>query len=300
MNKLLSDFLDSLKFNSNFSDKTIDSYRRDIEKFHSFLLKEDVNFDEVDTVIIRNFLTTELNSGISKRSCKRRLSSLRHYYSFLVDHSYVERNPFLFVETPKTEKKFPTILYKDQIKELLDDNRKRTDELMLRDQTILEVLYFTGIRVFELAGLNLQDIDINSRYIRVFGKGAKERLVPFSVQCQKTIRQYLTTTRKTLLNKSMEPTNAFILNNSGKRITTRGIEYILDEVEMKTGNFMGLHPHLLRHSFATHLLENGADLRVIQELLGHSSIDSTQVYTHVTQETMTAAYMNAHPRAKKG
>ncbi len=299
MNKILSDFLDNLKFNGNYSQRTIDSYCRDIEKFHIFLANEDIKFDDVDPQIIRNFLSKELESGVSKRSCKRRISALRKYYSYLVEHDYISRNPFTLIDSMKLEKTYPQVLYKDQVKELLTENRKRNDHLMLRDQVILEILYFTGIRVFELAGLKTQDININQRTIRVFGKGAKERIVPFSLQCQKTIKEYLSTTRLKLLKTSKEKTNAFILNDNGHQITTRGIEYILDQIEIKTGEFMEIHPHMLRHSFATHLLENGANLRVIQELLGHSSIDSTQIYTHVSQETLTKTYFNAHPRAKK-
>ena len=299
MNSLILEFLNNLKFNGNYSDRTIDSYRRDIEKFHAFLAKEDIVFDLVDTQVIRNFLSEELSNGVSKRSCRRRISALRKYYDFLLDRGHIRLNPFALVESIKTEKKYPNVLYKDQVKELLNANRQRKDSLMVRDQVILEVLYFTGIRVFELCGLNIQDININQRTIRVFGKGAKERIVPFSIQCQKTIKEYLSGVRLELLKNNDKSDNAFLLNNLGKRLTTRGVEYILDQIEVKTGEYMEIHPHMLRHSFATHLLENGANLRVIQELLGHSSIDSTQIYTHVSQETLNKTYLSSHPRAKK-
>ncbi|MBR0439569.1 MAG: tyrosine-type recombinase/integrase, partial [Bacilli bacterium] len=157
----------------------------------------------------------------------------------------------------------------------------------------------------ELVTLNVQDVDLINRKVVVFGKGSKERIVPFTIECRDTVKKYIETTRKELLLKSKEPTSALFLNNNASKnkndgyLTTRGLEYILDSIEEKTGTFVGLHPHVLRHSFATHLLENGADLRIIQELLGHTSLNATQVYTHVTVEAMKQTYADAFPRAKK-
>lgn len=299
MNKATNEFLTHLKNERNYSEKTIDSYRRDIEKFLDFLLQEDVLMDEVDIIVIRNFLTDELNAGVSKRSCKRRLSSLKHFYKFLVDRGYVKENPFIFISSPKTDKKYPRALYKEQVREILDENAKRTDELMLRDQAILSTLYYAGIRASELVSLLVQSISLPQRYLRVVGKGNKERIVPFTDECKKDIEKYLKKLRPALLSKSSVETAYLFLNNRGKPLTTRGLEYILDSIEEKTGTFVGLHPHILRHSFATHLLENGADIRIIQELLGHESINATQVYTHVTEEAMKKEYLSSHPRAKK-
>ena len=186
-----------------------------------------------------------------------------------------------------------------KIKDILEDNKKRNDELMLRDQVILEILYYTGIRASECVSLEIQDLNFYSRIIRIVGKGNKERLVPFTIECKKTIERYLKDLRPILASRQLEPSNILILNNNGKKLTTRGLEYILDQIQEKTGNFLDLHPHVLRHSFATHLLENGADLRVIQELLGHESLNATQVYTHVTEEAMKKTYEAFHPRAKK-
>ena len=142
-------------------------------------------------------------------------------------------------------------------------------------------------------------MSLKDRVVRVLGKGNKERIIPFTGECQAVLKQYIEHERRDLLKKSKDPTPALFLNAKGERLTTRGLEYILDAIDEKIGLFVGLHPHILRHSFATHLLENGADLRVIQELLGHESINATQVYTHVTEEAMKETYMNAHPRAKK-
>ncbi|MFA7032617.1 MAG: site-specific tyrosine recombinase/integron integrase [Bacilli bacterium] len=299
MNRPTKEFLNHLKNERNFSPATIDSYRRDIEKFFTFLNKEGYLMDQVNQLIIRNFLTNELQSGVTKRSCKRRLSSLRHFYRYLVDAHYLNENPFLFISAPKTDKVYPRFLYKDQIMDILKANRLRKDELAIRDQAIISILYYCGIRASELVNLDVQDINLKTRIVRVFGKGRKERLLPFTIDCRDDMQNYLSQQRAYLLTKSKESTAALFLNKDGHRLTTRGLEFILHEVEEKTGEYLGLHPHLLRHSFATHLLENGADLRVIQELLGHASINATQVYTHVTEEAMKKVYFATFPRAIK-
>lgn len=299
MNKQTKDFLHYLKHSRNYSDQTVKSYGADIEKFFDFLLEEDILMDEVDRIVIRNFLTDELNSGVSKRSCKRRLSSLKHFYKYLVIEGYVKDNPFLLVQAPKTETKYPHALYREQVKEILSKNKKRTDELAIRDQAIISTLYYSGIRASELVNLTLQDLSLSTRTLRVVGKGDKERVAPISEECRNDIEKYIKNLREKLQAKADKKTNAVFLNNNGQKLTVRGLEYILDQIEEKTGLFVGLHPHILRHSFATHLLENGADLRTIQELLGHESINATQVYTHVTEEEMIEQYGAAHPRAHK-
>ena len=299
MNKPEREFLDYLEKERNYSALTVKNYQLDIDKFLKFLNEEGALMDDVDQIIIRNFLTEELNAGISKRSCKRRLSSLRHFYSFMVNKNYIEQNPFVIATSPKMDKKFPQVLYKDQVKQILDANLERTDHLAARDNAILFVLYYCGLRASELVGLKTQSCDLRNRMFRVFGKGSKERLVPFTNECRDMIKKYMETTREELLLKQKEPTNALFLNDKGQQLTVRGLEYILDKIEEKTGNYVGLHPHVLRHSFATHLLENGADIRVIQELLGHSSINTTQVYTHVSAEAMKQTYIDAFPRARK-
>lgn len=312
MNKPEQEFLSYLIDERKYSVKTKDSYQEDIDLFCDFIFKEGVLLEEVDIIVIRNFLTEELNRGVSKRSCKRRLSSLKHFYKYMVNVGYIKDNPFLFVTTPKTETKYPHALYKDQIQEIFKRNEERTDPLKERDQAILYLLYYCGIRAQELVTLNLQSVSMRERTIRVLGKGNKERIIPFSNECQKMLKRYIDGTRKDAVilylenQKKKDPTkrdnspfSPLFFSAKGERLTTRGLEYILDAIEEKTGLFVGLHPHILRHSFATHLLENGADLRVIQELLGHESINATQVYTHVTEEAMKETYLNAFPRAKK-
>ena len=299
MNKPEKEFLDYLQFERHYSPYTVRNYQLDIEKFLNFLDEEGALMDQVDRLIIRDFLSDEINAGISKRSCKRRLSSLRHFYSFMVNREYVNDNPFVIVSSPKADKKFPEVLYPDQVKKILEANKERTDHLAPRDNAILYVLYYCGLRVGELVGLTLQNFDLRNRIARVYGKGSKERLVPFTIECRDVVKKYIETTREELVLKQNKPENALFLNDKGQPLTTRGVEFILDQIEEKTGNYVGLHPHVLRHSFATHLLDNGADIRVIQELLGHSSINTTQVYTHVSAEAMKQTYVDTFPRAKK-
>ena len=299
MNKPEQEFLDHLLVMRKYSPRTVKSYQEDIDKFCEFIYHEGVMIDDVDAICIRNFLTEELNQGISKRSCKRRLSSLKHFYKYMVNVGYTKDNPFIFISAPKVETKYPHALYKDQIAELFKRNAERTDELALRDQAILYLLYYSGIRADELVKLDVQSVALKDRVVRVLGKGNKERIIPFTPECQKVLKTYIDKERIVLLRKSKDLSPALFLNAQGERLTTRGLEYILDAIEEKIGLYVGLHPHILRHSFATHLLENGADLRVIQELLGHESINATQVYTHVTEEAMKETYMLAHPRVKK-
>lgn len=311
MNKPEQEFLDHLLNVRNYSEKTVVSYQEDIDKFCDFIFKEGVLLGDVDIICIRNFLTEELNHGVSKRSCKRRLSSLKQFYKYMVNVGYIKDNPFIFVSAPKVPTKYPHALYKDQIEEIFKRNAERTDGLKNRDQAILYLLYYSGIRAMELVNLTIQSVSLKDRQVRVLGKGNKERIVPFSPECQKILKLYIDTDRKELLkkylanqkNKPAEEQDGLFpplfFNAHGERLTTRGLEYILDAIEEKIGLYVGLHPHILRHSFATHLLENGADLRIIQELLGHESINATQVYTHVTEEAMKESYMAAHPRAKK-
>lgn len=319
MNKPIHDFLEHLRHERNYTEMTCKSYQYDLEKFFNFILNEGVLMDEVDAIVIRNFLTEELNAGVSKRSCKRRLSTLKHFYDFCYKQELVKDNPFILITYPKTDKTYPKTLYRDQVQEILNNNAKRTDNLMLRDQAILYVLYYCGIRASELVNLRLQDVSFRTRTIRVFGKGQKERIVPFTEECKTALQEYIDKCRPILLETKHTQTSLLFLSEhefdpnkleedpldpskvkpKEPKLTTRGLEYILDQIEEKTGTFLGLHPHILRHSFATHLLENGADLRVIQELLGHESINATQIYTHVSAEAMKQEYIDSFPRARK-
>ena len=312
MNKPEQEFLDHLQYVRNYSPKTVKSYQEDIDIFCDYIFNEGTLIEDVDVITIRNFLTKELGRGVSKRSCKRRLCSLKHFYKYMNNVGYVKDNPFILIDSPKTETKYPQGLYKEQILELFKRNGERTDELKNRDQAILYLLYYSGMRAAELVGLNVQSVFMRERVVRVLGKGNKERIIPFTTDCQKVLKEYLEKDRpkyiphfmkwqkkQEAMGKKVTNMSPLFFNAQGGPLTTRGLEFILDAIQEKTGLLVGLHPHILRHSFATHLLENGADLRVIQELLGHENINATQVYTHVTEEAMKETYQNVFPRAKK-
>jgi len=299
MDENLRRYLDFLVNDKKRSPRTVDSYFRDINKFLLFVENEGINYLEVDQILIRNFLTSELTNQISKKSCKRRMSAISGYYYFLQKNGVINDNPFILVGKIKVEKKYPTVLFKEQIESLFAENRKRKDFMAIRDEAIIEMLYYAGLRVSELVGLDIQNVDLENRTLQVIGKGNKERIVPFSKTCQSTLKDYISNLREKLVTKRKDYSLSLFVNADGDRLTSRGLQYILKQIEEKTGLYLGLHPHIFRHSFATHLLENGMDLRMIQELLGHDSINATQIYTHVTDKAMKEIYNNAHPRAKK-
>ena len=195
MNKPEQEFLDHLLNARTYSAKTVDSYQRDIDIFCEYIFNEGTLMEDVDVITIRNFLTEELARGVSKRSCKRRLSSLRHFYKYMVNVGYINDNPFIFVSAPKTETKYPHALYKDQIQEIFKRNLERTDNLKNRDQAILYLLYYSGMRAAELVGLNVQSVSLKERVVRVLGKGNKERIIPFTAECQKVVKEYVVNER---------------------------------------------------------------------------------------------------------
>lgn len=300
MLEIVNEYASYLLYQKNYSKKTIDSYTRDINKFLEFMNNENYTLNSVDSTLIRNFLAHETLSGISKRSNARRVIALRQFYEYLVKNNYVEFNPFIVISTSKVDKKLPEFMYLEEINNLFELNSQRKDFLMHRDQAIIELLFSSGLRVSELVNLTLQDLNLKERMMRIVGKGNKERIVPFSLKTQKTLSIYLENTRKELIANSGNNigTNYVFLNNRGEKLTTRGVEYILQEIENKTCVTLSLHPHKFRHSFATHLLNQGLDLRTIQELMGHASLSSTQVYTHVSNQKMHDEYEKAFPRRK--
>jgi len=304
MNKPEAEYLEHLLIQKGYSKATVSAYQRDIDCWHSFLLGEGIAFDDADPKVIRNFMTSELSrlpqNGNPKRTLARRMSALRGYYDFLYSQGYVRVNYFRTMKSPKQEKRLPKILYVEEVLKLLEENAKREDELADRDQAILELLYASGMRASELVNLKTLDIDFRSMTIRVLGKGRKERLVPFSSVAASAMKKYQLGLRQELLHKNPSERKPleFFLNHHGQKLTVRGLEYILKSVEEKTGMYLGLHPHELRHSFATHLLENGADLRMIQEMLGHQTIDTTQVYTHITIKKLSEEYQEHFPQRR--
>lgn len=301
MNRTIKEFCDYLAFNRNYSPHTILAYQKDIEKYYKFLLVINRLDKDATKDDIREFMRAEFASGISKRTMKRRLSSLRHYYDFLKEHKYVDNHPLLRISSPKFRASLPKVLYDEQLQLLFKYNRERQDELRDRDQALLEIMFATGMRASEVVNLTLQQVSLNDRTIHVIGKGNKERIVAFTSEAGKTLKIYINGLRKKLVKRRVNPlpTNIVFLNQKGNPLTIHGLRYILVSIEEKTGEHLNLHPHVLRHSFATYLLERGADLLVIQELLGHESLNTTQIYTHVSEDKIREEYYHAHPRSKK-
>ncbi len=289
-----SSFLDYLVSVRGYSEKTAISYGEDVAAFLIFLSEQGKTKGQVDKDVIRTYLL-ELNlKKMDKSSIKRTLSSLRHFYRYLYTFKGYVGNPFETVSTPKKDKKLPGFLSYDEICDFLDGNLKRTDFLASRDQAILELLFASGLRCAEIISLDVSDIDCDVRRVKVRGKGNKERIVPFSMTCLEALRSYQTILRERIVADKNE--NAFFLNARGKRMTERGLEYIVSEAALKSGFPLKIHPHMLRHSFATELLNNGADLRTIQEFLGHSSIRTTSIYTHVSYAELKDTYERCFPK----
>lgn len=289
----LNDFLIYLEKVLNYSHFTAISYGEDITRFLEFLKKANISKKEVNKDIIRTFILEEINSGLEKISIKRGISACRHFYLYLHRYKDYEDNPFEAITSLKATHKLPEFLTFEEINEFLENNKKRLDKLKDRDQAILELFFSSGLRVSELVDLTLEDINFEDRLLRVKGKGNKEREVPFSNTCKEALINYIKDLRIKLIH-SEEERHVFI-NSRGEKLTSRGVEYIVKKAKEKSGFNLKVHPHMLRHSFATELLANGVDLRVIQEFLGHSSIKTTGIYTHITNEELKQVYKECLP-----
>lgn len=289
-----SSFLDYLVSVKGYSDKTAISYGEDVASFLLFLAEEGKTKGQVDKDVIRTYLLDLNMKGMDKSSIKRGLSALRHFYKYLYTFRGYKDNPFETVSTPKKDKKLPDFLSYEEVCDFLDGNKKREDFLADRDQAILELLFASGLRCGEIISLRIQDIDYETKRVKVLGKGNKERIVPFTSTCRDALLSYQAILRKRLLADEKE--EIFFLSSKGKRLTERGLEYIISEAGVKSGFPLKIHPHMLRHSFATELLNNGADLRTIQEFLGHSSIRTTSIYTHVSYAELKDTYERCFPK----
>lgn len=292
-NKDLILYLDYLKYNRNYSDYTIINYQKDILEYFEYLQKEYLNYCDINYQDLHGLLIYYEKKHNSSRSIRRKISSLKGFYKYLVRNNKISDNPFLYLSLPKIEKKLPQYLNYNELLEIFE-NIEINDIYDLRDRLIMELLYTTGIRVSELVNIKREDISLNEHEIKVLGKGNKVRIVYFDKVCFKYLDCYLK--RFSEINK--RNSEYLILNHLGCQITTRGIALIIDKLVQKTSIKKNVSPHVLRHTFATHLLNNGCDLLTVQELLGHSSISTTGIYTHVTTDHIMDVYYHTHPRSK--
>ncbi|MBD3414514.1 MAG: tyrosine recombinase XerC, partial [Candidatus Aminicenantes bacterium] len=283
-----------LKYEKNASIHTISGYKGDIEQYLSFLQSKKKKFQQADNIIIRSFLAFLYHNNIKKSSAARKLAAVRSFYQYCLQRSWIKENPAKMVHTPKQEKSIPSFLSEEEMSLFLDlpASEKPLD---MRDRAILEMLYATGLRVSELVGINVSDINFEERLLRVRGKGKKERIVPFGSAAGKKLKQYLK--KRFSIHKGRIDKNAVFLNYRGMRLSARSVQRITDDYFKKSALKRKLSPHSLRHSFASHLLSRGADLRVIQELLGHESLATTQKYTHLNLKRLLEVYKKSHPRS---
>jgi len=291
--KYLREYLDYLKYQKNYSDDTIESYRNDILGYLDYLKKECLKLETVDYEDVRFWLMYLNDSGNKSSTISRKISALRGFYKFLLNKKLISKNPFSLVSLPKKQRNLPRFFYYNEL-ELLFEVPNLNTPLGQRNRLILEILYATGTRVSEL--INIKVSDISGLEIRILGKGSKERIVRFGDYAEDVLELYLKEGYKKLNKTNSE---YLFLNNNGDKLTTRGVRYILDEIIKKTTLDKKISPHMLRHSFATHLLNEGCDILTVQELLGHESLTATSIYTHVTNERLKEVYFKCHPRAKK-
>lgn len=296
MKEQIIDYLHYLAIERGLSQNTRKSYERDLEQYLTFLTEQHIkDWQAVDRVLILSFLQQLQQSGKSSATIIRMVSSLRRFHQFLRQERFTDHDPMQHIDSPKKQQKLPDTLSLSEVERLIETPDTK-EVLGIRDRAILEVMYATGLRVSELIGLQLKDLHLSMGLLQTTGKGDKERIVPLGDLAIQWIETYLEEARPFLTRKHPEESHLFV-NNHGKQLSRQGIWKNLKALVRKAGITKNVTPHTLRHSFATHLLENGADLRTVQELLGHADISTTQIYTHITKKRMTEVYKQHFPRA---
>lgn len=291
MNALLESFIKHLSDERNYSEHTVKAYRGDLESFRDFLLKEEKKVEDANAATINAYVST-LYGKNSPASVERKVSAIRSFFSYLVRKGLAAQNPAKLVRTPRKKKHLPVFLSVDEVFNLVDVKDQEKSPLRARDRAVLELLYSSGLRVSELAGATLADLSMGEAVIRVRGKGNKERIVPVGSKALSALGEYLD------VREELRPaSDRIFLNSRGGGITTRSLARIIKKYGLVSGISKNVSPHVLRHSFATHLLAGGADLRAIQEMLGHASLSTTQRYTHLSVERIMEVYDKTHPNA---
>ena len=285
-----------------YSTKTVLTYQHGLEDFKNYFKQTGLeNLSDFNYSMVRGYLMHLYENKLSPSSVRLRISILRSFYRFLIDQEQVSANPFETVTLPKVARKNPEFLYQDEINKVIDqkESKEVNPELKIRDRMLFELLYATGLRIGEVILLQLEDFDFDQNFIRVLGKGSKERYVPFNSFCKEWIEDYLENSRKVLMERYQENHMYFLINRLGQPISEKGAYNIVRKLAKNQGLQKNVHPHMLRHTFASDLLSNGADIRIVQEMLGHSSLSTTQIYTHISTEKLNKTYQNAHPLANK-
>jgi len=295
MEEFLKEYLTILRYEKNLSENTTSSYKNDLHKFLVFLNKSNIkDFSDVTSNLITRFFDDQRKSGIDSATSARYMSSIKGFFRFLENNSYIEKNPTDKLSPVKKGRKLPTVLTLPEI-EMILNAPKTSDTTGLRDKAILETFYSSGLRVSELTNLKINDLSFDDEVIRVLGKGSKERIVPIGSSAIKWVKEYLIRSRPHL-EKKTKSQNFVFLNKRGTKLSRMWIWKIFDHYAKEAGIKKEIHPHIFRHSFATHLLEGGADLRAVQEMLGHADISTTQIYTHVDRNYIKQVHKDHHPR----
>ena len=296
MEKEINKFIDYLKYQKNYSIYTCNNYKKDLKEYNNFIVSNKLDYKNLsyeDATKYLKFLNEEKNA---KSSISRKLSSIRSFYKFLVLSNITDKNIFLIVSSPKKDKKIPKFINYSDINEIFNVPNINTPSGQ-RERLILEILYGSGVRVSELVNIKLKDINLNNKSILIYGKGSKERIVSFGDYAYEMILKYINEGRVNLLGNIKS--DYLIVGKNKENLTTRRIEQIIDKIIEKTSIKLNITPHVFRHTFATHLLDNGCDLLAVQELLGHASLSSTEIYTHVSNEHLREVYRKCHPRNLK-
>lgn len=293
MIKDINAFIKYLKNEKRYPENTINSYQRDLDNYYSYITSKKINYISINKDQIREYLKYLDELKLSKNSISRILSTLRHFYNYLITLNKIKSNNFKLIKNPKKDKKLPNFLQPNELQTIFDTLEVETP-LDIRNRLIIELLYATGLRVSELTSINLNDINIEDKEIKITGKGNKERIVYFGEYALKYLKMYLEEARPVLASRK-SPNNLF-LNKDGGNLSTRSIENVVNKVVDEAAIKHKISPHVLRHTFATDMLNNGADLKSVQELLGHSSLSTTQIYTHITNERLRSVYLKSFPR----
>jgi len=293
----MKEYLEYLRYQKGYSPLTIEGYQREIKHFVNYLQGEAIeSWQDVHYSLLRGYLTNLYQKKLSAKSINHKLSCLRSFYRFLQFEGYVDDNPFLLVESLKTVSRNPDFLYREEMIELLDSIDTHTI-LGRRNKAMLELMYASGLRCSEVVNLTLQQINFEQQILLIHGKGQKDRYVPFHDYAASLLKDYIENDRMELM-KGMDDEHDFVfVNKFGKKLGNRGVEDIVNRITKQYDATKHIHPHTFRHSFATHLLDAGVDIRIVQELLGHASLSTTQVYTHITNQRLQEVYMHSHPRS---